>query len=103
MPSSQVIVVIAYRAQPGKAPAARAALGGIIASVLAKEPDCLGIELLENTGDDTRFLLYETWTSQEAYVGPHMQTPHIKAFIAAAAGIFAGPPDISFWHQRTPA
>ena len=103
MPSSQVIVVIAYRAQPNKGPAARAALAGIIANVLAKEPDCLGIELLENTGDDTRFLLYETWTSQAAYVGPHMQTPHIKAFIEAAPGVFAGPPDISFWHELHPS
>ena len=103
MPSTQVIVVIAYRAQPNKGPAARAALAGIIANVLAKEPDCLGIELLENTGDDTRFLLYETWTSQAAYVGPHMQTPHIKAFIEAAAGVFAGPPDISFWHELHPS
>ena len=103
MPPSQVIVVIAYRAQPGKGTAARTALAGIIANVLAKEPDCLGIELLENTGEDTRFLLYETWTSQAAYVGPHMQTPPITAFIAAAAGIFAGPPDISFWHELHPA
>ena len=103
MSPTQVIVVIAYRAQPGKGPAARAALTGIIASVLAKEPDCLGIELVQDSGDDTRFLLYETWTSQAAYVGPHMQTPHIKAFIEAAAGIFAGPPDISFWHEHHPA
>ena len=99
MSPTQVIVVIAYRAQPGKGPAARAALTGIIASVLAKEPDCLGIELLQDTGDDTRVLLDETWTSQAAYTGPHMQTPHIKTFIEAAAGLFTGPPDISFWHE----
>ena len=103
MPSTQVMVLIAYRAQPGKGPDARAALAGIVATVLAKEPDCLGIELLEHTGDDTRFLLYESWTSQAAYVGPHMQTPHIKAFIEAAAGHFAGPPDISFWRGLHPA
>jgi quinol monooxygenase YgiN len=100
MPSSPVTVVIAYSALPGKGAAARAALAGIIASVLDQEPDCLGINLLENAEEETRFLLYERWTSQAAYVGPHLQTPHIKAFIAAAAGLFTGPPDISFWHER---
>ena len=99
MPTGPVIVVIAYHAQPGKGPAARAALAGIIATVVASEPDCRGIRLLENTDDETRFLLYEHWTSQAAYVGPHMQTPHIKAFIAAAGALFVGPPDISFWQE----
>jgi quinol monooxygenase YgiN len=102
MTTRPIVVLIAYHAQPGKAPAARTALAGIIADVLKQEPDCLGIRLLEHTGDDTRFLLYETWTSQAAYVGPHMQTPHIKAFIIAAGALFAGPPDISFW-QELPA
>ncbi len=99
MPSKPVIVAITYQARPGQGPAARAALAGIIAAVVANEPDCLGIRLLEHTGDDTRFLLYETWTSQAAYVGPHMQTPHLKAFIEAAGALFAGPPDISFWRE----
>lgn len=99
MAASLVTVVITYRALPGKGPAARAALAGIVATVVAKEPDCLGIRMLENRDDQTRFLLYETWTSQAAYVGPHMQTPHIQAFIAAAGALFAGPPEITFWHE----
>jgi len=99
MPTRPVTVVIAYHAQPGQGPAARAALASVIAVVVAKEPDCLGIRMLENTDDDTRFLPYETWTSQAAYVGPHLQTPHIQAFIASAGALFAGPPDISFWQE----
>lgn len=99
MPSSPVTVVITYRAQPGKGAAARTALAALIALVLAMEPDCLGITLLQDPADDTRFLLYEEWTSQTAYTGPHMQTPHIQAFIRGATDTFAGPPSISFWHE----
>jgi len=99
MAATPVTVVITYRAQPGKSAAARAALAPLIKTVLAEEPDCLGITTLQDAADDTRFLLYERWTSQAAYTGPHMQTPHIKAFIQGASAIFAGPPDISFWND----
>lgn len=99
MPATAVTVVIIYRAQPGKGATARAALAPLIQTVLAREPDCLSITMLQDAADETRFLLYERWTSQAAYTGPHMQTPHIQAFIQGAAAIFAGPPDISFWHE----
>ncbi|HMU61379.1 MAG TPA: putative quinol monooxygenase [Gemmatimonadales bacterium] len=103
MSATPVTVVIIYRAQPGKGTAARAALGSLISTVLAEEPDCLGITTLQDVGDETRFLLYERWTSQAAYTGPHMQTPHIQAFIQGAAAIFAGPPDITFWNDVSEA
>jgi len=31
-------------------------------------------------------------------MGPHMETPHIKAFKAQGGELFAGPPDITFWN-----
>jgi quinol monooxygenase YgiN len=97
--SMSVTVLIRYRAQPGKGDAAKAALAPLIRTVRAREADCLGITTLQDAADDTRFLLYERWTSQEAYTGPHMQTPHIQAFIRGAAAIFAGPPEITFWND----
>jgi len=101
VPHTPVTVVINYRAQPGKAAAAGKALADLIALVVAREPDCLGITTLQNANDDSQFLLYERWTSQAAYTGPHMQTPHIQAFIQGAAALFAGPPDISFWNEAS--
>jgi quinol monooxygenase YgiN len=103
MSALPVTVVILYRAQPGKGAAARAALAPLIRTVLAREPDCLGITMLQDAADETRFLLYERWTSQAAYTGPHMQTPHIQTFIQGAAATFAGPPDITFWHDVSAA
>jgi quinol monooxygenase YgiN len=100
MTHDPTIVVIHYQAQPGQGAAARRELAALIATVVREEPECLGIQLHQDLDDETRFLLYETWTSRGAYTGPHMQTPHIHAFIKAAPTLFTGPPAITFW-QRT--
>ena len=98
MSAHPVKVVITYRAQPGREEAARRDLAALIATVREKEPDCLGITMLTGAEDAARILLYETWTSREAYEGPHMRTPHLTAFRERAPGLFAGPPDIVFWN-----
>lgn len=95
--SRPVVVTIRYHAQPGQADRARHALSTLIATVVAIEPDCLGIQLLQDLDDETRILLYERWTSRAAYAGPHMQTPHLGAFMIAARELFAGPPTIEYW------
>lgn len=92
-----ITVIIRYQSLPGKAEVARGELSGLMATVVAREPDCLGIRLHQDRSDETLFLLYENWTDQAAYVGPHMQTPHLQEFIARAPGFLAGPPDITFW------
>lgn len=90
-------VLIAYRAQPGQVATAGQALAALVATVLAKEADCGGITLLQDQDDPTRFTLVEHWPSREVFLGPHMQQPHIQAFIASAGAFLAGPPEISFW------
>ena len=92
-------VVIEYRAQAGKGALAHAMLADLIATVVAEEKDCLGITLLEDAEDDTHFMLYEQWTSKEAYTGPHMETQHILAFIERASSLFQGPPKRAFYVQ----
>jgi quinol monooxygenase YgiN len=89
-----VVVVVSYQAQPGRAEAARRELGELIATVVQREPDCRGIRLLVDGADPHRMLLVEEWTSEAAYTGPHMQTPHLQAFIGRAGAFLAGPPDI---------
>lgn len=54
--------------------------------------------LLRERGRAANFVLVEDWPSQDVFLGPHMQQPHIQAFIQSAAAFLAGPPDISFWH-----
>lgn len=98
MAQDPVVVVIHYQAQPGQSARARSELGALIREVVTLEPDCLGIRLHVDTGDASRFLLYERWTSQAAYTGPHMRTPHLGAFIAKAGEFLTGPPVIDYWH-----
>lgn len=92
-----VVVVIAYQAQPGQGAMTRFELQCLIDEVVRSEPDCLGITMLQDPEEDTRFLLYERWTSRDVYLGPHMQTPHLKAFIQKAPAFLAGQPAITFW------
>lgn len=100
MAQKSVTVLIVYRAQPGKENAGLDALASLVATVVAEEPACLGITIHQDASDPVRILLLEEWVDQASYVGPHMQTPHIRAFIERAPAFFAGPPDISFWEQR---
>lgn len=98
-PASSIMVTVGYRAQPGKGDEAQAALGKLVATVLATEPACLGIEILRHADDPERILLHERWTGREAYEGPHMSTPHLREFIAGAPAFLAGPPEISVWRE----
>lgn len=94
-----VIVLINFQAQAGQGDVARRELEALVDEVVAKEPDCLGIEFHEGLDDETKILLYERWTSREAYTGPHMQTPYIRSFMDRAAGFMSGPPAITFWKR----
>jgi quinol monooxygenase YgiN len=97
---SEVIVVIRYQATPNQAETARREILALVATVLSAEPACRGIQVLENAMDPTRIMLVERWPDQDAYLGPHMQQPHIQSFIQRAGAFLAGPPDISFWHAK---
>ena len=97
MQKDVVTVVIEVRAQPGLGELLRAELSALARVVVAQEPDCLGIEMLQGEDDDTRVLLYERWTSRAAYTGPHTRTPHMLAFMQKAPAFAAGAPTITFW------
>ncbi len=100
MPGSPITVLIVYQARPGKAEEGLDSLASLVATVVAEEPACLGITIHQDASDAARVLLLEEWVDKASYVGPHMLTPHIRAFIEKAPELFAGPPDISFWEAR---
>lgn len=97
MSPSPVTVLIEYRARPEHVDQALSDLDRLVATVVATEPDCFEIRILRDPEDPARLLLNETWTSREAYLGPHFQTPHLLAFREKSQGLFAGPPVIQFW------
>ena len=97
MSQSNVLVVIQFQAQPGRGGVLRRELASLIRTVVEQERECVAIRMHQDLDDDTRILLYEEWTSRVAYTGPHMQTPHILAFMEKAPTFVAGPPAITFW------
>lgn len=94
---SKTVVMIHYQAHEGRRESAERELAALIAQVQEVERDCSGIRMVRNADDPSRICLIEHWSSREAYLGPHMQTAHLQAFIQQAGSLFAGPPDISFW------
>jgi quinol monooxygenase YgiN len=93
----KVVVMVNYRALPGYEDEAMHAIGRLVATVLSAEPECAGIRILRNADDPAQITLIEHWPTREVFLGPHMQQPHIRAFIQYASDVLAGPPDISFW------
>ena len=95
---NKTVVLVSYRTLPGQAETAKRRIGDLIAIVRAVEPECGGITMLQDASDPTRISLIEHWPSRGAFLGPHMQQPHIRSFIQSAGDMLAGPPDISFRH-----
>lgn len=96
---NDISVMVSYRVLPGHVPAALGAISSLVSTVLATEPSCKGIEILQDASDQTRITLLERWPSQQEFLGPHMQQPHIQGFIREAGAFLAGPPEISFWRR----
>ncbi len=90
-------VVITCQIQPGKSTLARQEFSAIIKTVVTNEAACHGIDLHLDPEDPDRLLLIEYWDSKEAFTGPHMQTPHMQAFLGRAQAFLAGTPDFRFW------
>ena len=97
--AESVTVVITCQIEPGKAGVARQEFTAIIATVVANEAACHGIRLHEDVDDPHRLLLIEHWDSKEAFTGPHMQTPHMQAFLQRANAFLAGSPDFRFGQE----
>jgi quinol monooxygenase YgiN len=96
---ADITVLIEYQAQPGQGETAGRELAALTATVVSTEPDCRGIRLLRDAADADRLLLIEQWTSEAAFTGPHMTTPHLQAFMQRAPGFLAGPPQIRIWRE----
>ena len=103
MPREPVTVVVRYQAQPGRQDLARQELSRLVSVVVTEESECLGITLCQDATDPTRFMLYERWADRAVYLGPHMQTPHLRAFIERAPAFLSGPPDITIWREVSEA
>ncbi len=94
-----VSIVITYQTYPHTIEAGHQALADLIRLVVAKETDCLQIRIHQDTADPSKIMLWEEWTSEEAFRGPHMTTPHLTAFRERARELYVGPPELTFWRE----
>jgi quinol monooxygenase YgiN len=103
MHDDPVTILIHYRARAGKAEEAHDALAALIEIVVQQEDGCLGIQMHQGSDDPHAILLVEYWTDAATFTGPHMDTPHLRAFRERAPELFEGPPQTSFWRETVEA
>ena len=96
--SQSAIVIIKFKAQPEKGAETVSELTKLIESVKL-EPNFIGIKLHIDTEDNTNILLYEEWRDVNYYKTDHMDTDHIKEFMAKSSNFLTGPPEITFWEM----
>ena len=94
-----VTVVITCSIKPDQLAMARRELETVIGIVMATEPACRGIRVHEDPEDPRRWLIVERWESKAVFTGPHMQMPHMQAFLKTAEEFLDGAADFAFWHE----
>lgn len=98
-----VTVVITCAIQPARLDVARRELQAVIGQVMALEPACRGIRVHEDPRNPARWLIVEQWASEAEFSGPHMQQPHMQAFLQTAETFLDGRADFAFWRETLSA
>lgn len=99
MNTNPVTIVIICAIQPGKVDKARLALEANIKTVLREEPACHSIRVHDDPKNPHRLLIIEYWDSEAVFTGPHLQTPHMQAFLKTAVEFLEGTAEFSFWRE----
>jgi quinol monooxygenase YgiN len=95
--TAQVLTVVAeLKAKPGREEDLRRALLALIEPT-RQEEGYVQYDLHVHTGDPSRFVFYENWTSRE-HLDRHLATPHLQEFLGTADALLADPPRIeTYW------
>lgn len=97
--SEPVTVVIRCVIKPDKLDAAKRELEAVIGKVMASESACRGIRVHEAPGKPHHVLIIEDWESKAVFIGPHMQTPHMREFLTTAETFLDGQAEFEFWRE----
>jgi quinol monooxygenase YgiN len=96
MPRNDITVLVHLRLLPESVEAGMSDLLNFARTVRQREPACLALEVTQDIDDPTRVTMIEKWADLKAYEGPHLKTPHMKAFIEESSKHFDGPADVYF-------
>jgi len=97
--ATPVTVVITCMLKPDQVQVAQQALAAVIKTVMEKEPACRGIRVHQDPDRPQRLLIIEYWDSKAIFTGPHMETPHMVAFLAQAKSFLDGEATFEFWNE----
>ncbi len=94
---SKVTVKAIIKAKDGMEEKAKQELLTLIKPTLSEE-GCINYDLHQSVENKNQFMFYENWKSKED-LDKHLETPHIKAFLAKAEDILAEPVEITLWEM----
>jgi quinol monooxygenase YgiN len=97
MTGRQMSVFALVKAKPGMAETVKQELSALVGSTLAEE-GCINYDLHQSVDHAEHFRFYENWTSKEL-LDRHLQSAHVKRFIAKADQLLAEPPEITLWDK----
>lgn len=78
---------------------AKRALDSVIKTVKQKESACQQIQVFTDPDNPRQLLIIEKWDSKEIFLGSHLQTHHMKAFMKLAASFIVGKAEFTFWDE----
>ncbi len=97
MSPEQITLIAKVKAKPGLEETLKNELVSLLEPT-GKEVGCITYNLHQNSEDKSVFMFYENWTSQQA-LDEHLQTPHLKAFLARAESLLDGSLDLTSWQM----
>lgn len=90
---SEVVVVAVITAKEGMRDRIEELARDVAIPGTHAEPGCIAYALHRDTRNPDRLAFVERWTSAAA-LGEHMQTAHLKEFVAAVADLTAAPSEV---------
>ena len=97
MASRQVTVFALVKAKSGMEETVKQELSALVGPTL-KEEGCINYDLHQSLDHAGHFRFYENWTDKEL-LDCHLQSAHVKQFIAKADQLLAEPPEVTLWER----
>src|SRR6516165_9906021 len=97
MAAKKVTVFALIKAKSGLEESVKQELSALVGPTLSEE-GCINYDLHQSLDHHGHFRFYENWTSKEL-LERHLQSAHVKRFIAKADPLLAEPPEIALWEM----
>ena len=95
MAGREVTVFALLKAKPGMEETVKQELLALVGPTRTEE-GCINYDLHQSLDHKGQFRFYENWTSKEL-LERHLESAHVKRFIAKADQLLTDPPEITLW------